>query len=181
MSRNNIQPVLLNFRRPATWSLNSINILRKTNSLVISPEDILGKQKLSEIKNQAKIIFDKIKIAFENNHDILSNTFVYEDVKFHSIIIELFIRIFRERLNEYMLQILISEELDHMNNILCGITLNFSGETEKTFSQVIKEFPILLQQHAFSNYPKSLTFFDVLDDFKFYKNKIIVYGNTIIY
>lgn len=179
MSRNNIQPVLLNFRRPATWSLNSINILRKTNSLVISPEDILGKQKLSEIKNQAKIIFDKIKIAFENNHDILSNTFVYEDVKFHSIIIELFIRIFRERLNEYMLQILISEELDHMNNILCGITLNFSGETEKTFSQVIKEFPILLQQHAFSNYPKSLTFFDVLDDFKFYKNKIIVYGNTI--
>lgn len=179
MSRNNIQPVLLNFRRPATWSLNSINILRKTNSLVISPEDILGKQKLSEIKNQVEIIFNKIKKSFSNNHNVLSTIFIYEDVKFYPILIELFIKIFRERLEEYMIQILISKELDHMSNILCGITLNFSGETEKTFSQIIKTFPILLLQHAFSNYPQPLIFLDVLDDFKFYKNKIIVYGDII--
>ena len=179
MFRNNIQPVLLNFRRPATWSLNSINILRKTNSLVISPKDVLESEKISEIKNQTEIIFKKIKTSFEDNHNISSKLFVYEEIKFDHIMIELFLRILKERLEEYITQILISEELNKMSNVLCGITLNLSGEMEKTFSQKINTFPILLQQHAFSNYPEPITFFDILDDFKFYESKIIAYGGII--
>ena len=179
ISRNGIQPVLLNFRRPSTWSLNSINILRKTNSLVILPKDILGKKKLSEIKNQTEIIFKKIKTSFEDNHNISSKLFVYEKIKFNHIMIELFLRILKERLEEYITQILISEELNKMNNILCGITLNLSGEMEKTFSQKIKTFQILLLQHAFSNYTPSISHLDALDDFHLIKNKIIVWGEEV--
>jgi len=44
IQKKKLQPILINFRRPATWSLKSINILRKTDSLVILAEDFLGKQ-----------------------------------------------------------------------------------------------------------------------------------------
>jgi len=174
-----LQPVLINFRRPATWSLNSISILRKTESLVILPEDFLGKQIVAQIKEEKKSILLKIENTLKNESSKISNIFNYEGMKFHKILIDLFIRILKERLEEYMIQILVSEKLDESDNIVGGITLNLSGETEKSFSKVIKKFPIILLQHAFSNYTKPLMFLDVLDDFRFFKDKIAVYGNVL--
>ena len=179
MKKKGLQPVLINFRRPATWSLNSISILRKTDSLVILPENFLGKQILTQIKDEKKLMLLKIENTLKNESLKMSNIFSYEGIKFHKILLDLFIRILRERLEEYMMQILVSEKLDESDNIVGGITLNFSGETEKSFSKVIKKFPIILLQHAFSNYTKSLMFLDVLDDFRFFKDKIAVYGNVL--
>ena len=179
MQKKGIQPVLLNFRRPATLSLNSINVLRKTDSLVVLPEDFLGKQTLTQIKEEKKSMLLKIENTLQNESSKLSNVFSYEGIKFHKILIDLFIGILRERLGEYLIQILVSEKLDKFNNVIGAITLNFSGETEKSFSKVIKKFPIILLQHAFSNYTKSLMFLDVFDDFKFYKEKIAVYGRVL--
>jgi len=179
MQKKKLQPILINFRRPATWSLNSISILRKTESLVILPEDFLGKQILTQIKEEKKSILLKIENTLKNESSKMSNIFNYEGIKFHKILMDLFIRILRERLEEYMIQILVSEKLDESDNIVGGITLNLSGETEKSFSKVIKKFPIILLQHAFSNYTKPLMFLDVLDDFRFFKDKIAVYGNVL--
>jgi len=179
MQKKGLQPVLINFRRPATWSLNSISILRKTESLVILPEDFLGKQIVAQIKEEKKSILLKIENTLKNESSKISNIFNYEGIKFHKILIDLFIRILKERLEEYMIQILVSEKLDESDNIVGGITLNLSGETEKSFSKVIKKFPIILLQHAFSNYTKPLMFLDVLDDFRFFKDKIAVYGNVL--
>ena len=179
MQRQKVQPVLINFRRPATWSLSSISILRKTDSLVILPEDFLGKQILTQIKEDKKSILLKIENTLKNESLKMSNIFSYEGIKFHKILTDLFIGILRDRLEEYLIQILISKKLDKSENVLGAITLNFSGETEKSFSKVIKKFPIILLQHAFSNYTKSLMFLDVLDDFRFFKDKIAVYGNVL--
>ena len=179
MQKKKLQPILINFRRPATWSLNSISILRKTESLVILPEDFLGKEILAQIKEEKKSILLKIEDTLKNEASKMSNIFNYEEIKFHKILMDLFIRILRERLEEYMIQILVSEKLDESENIVGGITLNLSGETEKSFSKVIKKFPIILLQHAFSNYTKPLMFLDVLDDFRFFKDKIAVYGNVL--
>ena len=178
IQKKKLQPILINFRRPATWSLNSISILRKTDSLVILPEDFLGKQIFAQIKEEKKSILLKIENTLKNESSKMSDIFSYEGIKFHKILMDLFIRILRERLEEYMTQILVSEKLDGFDNVVGGITLNFSGETEKSFSKVIKKFPIILLQHAFSNYTKSLMFLDVLDDFRFFKDKIAVYGNV---
>ena len=179
IQRQKVQPVLINFRRPATWSLNSISILRKTDSLVILPEDFLGKQILTQLKEEKKSILLKIENTLKNESLKLSNIFSYEGIKFHKILIDLFIGILRDRLEEYLIQILISKKLDKSENVLGAITLNFSGETEKSFSKVIKKFPIILLQHGFSNYTKSLMFLDVLDDFRFFKDKIAVYGRVL--
>jgi len=179
MQRQKVQPVLINFRRPAAWSLSSINILRKTDSLVISPENFLGKQILTQIKEDKKSILLKIENALKSESLKMSNIFSYEGIKFHKILMDLFVEILRDRLEEYLIQILMSKKLDKSENVLGAITLNFSGETEKSFSKVIKKFPIILLQHAFSNYTKSLMFLDVFDDFKFYKEKIAVYGRVL--
>ena len=179
IQRKKLQPVLINFRRPATWSLNSISILRKTDSLVILPEDFLGKQILTQLKEEKKSILLKIENTLKNESLKLSNIFSYEGIKFHKILIDLFIGILRDRLEEYFIQILVSKKLDKSDNVVGAITLNFSGETEKSFSKVIKKFPIILLQHAFSNYTKSLMFLDVLDDFRFFKDKIAVYGRVL--
>jgi len=179
IQRKKLQPVLINFRRPATLSLNSISILRKTDSLVILPEDFLGKQILTQLKEEKKSILLKIENTLKNESLKLSNIFSYEGIKFHKILIDLFIGILRDRLEEYFIQILVSKKLDKSDNVVGAITLNFSGETEKSFSKVIKKFPIILLQHAFSNYTKSLMFLDVLDDFRFFKDKIAVYGRVL--
>ena len=179
MQKKKIQPILINFRRPATWSLKSINILRKTNSLVILAEDFLGKHALTQIEKEKKLMFPKIENTLKNESLKLSSVFIYEGIKFHNILIDLFIKILRDRLEEYLIQILVSEKLDKFDNVIGAITLNFSGETEKSFSKVIKKFPVTLLQHAFSNYTKSLMFLDVLDDFRFFKDKIAVYGHTL--
>ena len=179
IQRKKLQPVLINFRRPATLSLNSISILRKTDSLVILPEDFLGKQILTQIKEDKKSILLKIENTLKNESLKMSNIFSYEGIKFHKILIDLFIGILRDRLEEYFIQILVSKKLDKSDNVVGAITLNFSGETEKSFSKVIKKFTIILLQHAFSNYTKSLMFLDVLDDFRFFKDKIAVYGRVL--
>tara|TARA_B100002049_G_scaffold172952_1_gene130822 strand:- start:145 stop:1869 length:1725 start_codon:yes stop_codon:yes gene_type:complete len=179
MQKKKIQPILINFRRPATWSLKSINILRKTDSLVILAEDFLGKHALTQIEKEKKLMFPKIENTLKNESLKLSSVFIYEGIKFHNILIDLFIKILRDRLEEYLIQILVSEKLDKFDNVIGAITLNFSGETEKSFSKVIKKFPVTLLQHAFSNYTKSLMFLDVLDDFRFFKDKIAVYGHTL--
>ena len=88
-----MQPVLINFRRPATWSLNSISILRKTDSLVILPEDFLGKQLLTQIKEKEKSILLKIENTLKNESSKISNILNYEGIKFHKILMDLFIRI----------------------------------------------------------------------------------------
>ena len=82
MQRKKIQPILINFRRPATWSLNSINILHKTDSLVISHEDFIDKQILTQIKEEKKSILLKIENALKNESLKLSNLFVYEGISF---------------------------------------------------------------------------------------------------
>ena len=179
IQKKELQPVLINFRRPATWSLNAISILRKTDSLVILPEDFLGKQTLRQIKEEKKLILLKIESTLKNESLKLSKIFSYEGIKFHNILIDLFIGILRDRLEEYLIQILVSEKLDKSDNVIAAITLNLSGETEKSFSKVIKKFPIILLQHAFSNYTKPLMFLDVLDDFRFFKDKVAVYGRVL--
>ena len=78
-----------------------------------------------------------------------------------------------------MTQILVAESIKNKNDVLGIITLNFSGETEKIFSRIKNNIPIILLQHAFANYTKSISYFDILDDYHLIKHKIAVWGDII--
>ena len=53
-------PILLNFRKPAISSNNSLNIIKKTNSLVFSNDMLQIDEKLLSKKIEEKSIFKKI-------------------------------------------------------------------------------------------------------------------------
>ena len=177
INKRGFQPVLVNFRKTATASLRSIKYLKKSNSLVMLAEDWLQKPQFEEIKTAKANFLYKIKNVTKNK--IFLPNFVYDEIDFNMTIQEKINNILVQRLDEYLAQILVAESIENANDVLGIITLNFSGETEKIFSKIKNDIPVILLQHAFANYTKSISYFDILDDYHLIKHKIAVWGDII--
>ena len=177
INKRGFQPVLVNFRKTATASLRSIKYLKKSNSLVMLAEDWLKKSQFEEIKTARANFLYKIKNLTKNK--IFLPNFVYDEIDFNMTIQEKINNILIQRLDEYLAQILVAESIENANDVLGIITLNFSGETEKIFSRIKNDIPVILLQHAFANYTKSISYFDILDDYHLIKHKIAVWGDII--
>ena len=177
INKRGFQPVLVNFRKTATASLRSIKYLKKSNSLVMLAEDWLKKSQFEEIKTARADFLHKIKNVTKNK--IFLPNFVYDEIDFNMTIQEKINNILVQRLDEYLAQILVAESIENADDVLGIITLNFSGETEKIFSRIKNDIPVILLQHAFANYTKSISYFDILDDYHLIKHKIAVWGDII--
>ena len=177
INKHGFQPVLVNFRKTATASLRSIKYLKKSNSLVMLAEDWLKKSQFEEIKTARANFLYKIKNVTKNK--IFLPNFVYDEIDFNMTIQEKINNILIQRLDEYLAQILVAESIENADDVLGIITLNFSGETEKIFSRIKNDIPVILLQHAFANYTKSISYFDILDDYHLIKHKIAVWGDII--
>ena len=177
INKRGFQPVLVNFRKTATASLRSIKYLKKSNSLIMLTEDWLKKSQFEEIKTAKANFLHKIKSVTKNK--IFLPNFVYDEIDFNMTIQEKINNILVQRLDEYLAQILVVESIENADDVLGIITLNFSGETEKIFSRIKNDTPIILLQHAFANYTKSISYFDILDDYHLIKHKIAVWGDII--
>ena len=177
INKHGFQPVLVNFRKTATASLRSIKYLKKSNSLIMLAEDWLKKSQFEEIKTARANFLYKIKNVTKNK--IFLPNFVYDEIDFNMTIQEKINNILIQRLDEYLAQILVAESIENADDILGIITLNFSGETEKIFSRIKNDIPVILLQHAFANYTKSISYFDILDDYHLIKHKIAVWGDII--
>ena len=177
INKRGFQPVLVNFRKTATASLRSIKYLKKSNSLIMLAEDWLKKSQFEEIKTARANFLHKIKNITKNK--IFLPNFVYDEIDFNMTIQEKINNILIQRLDEYLAQILVAESIENADDVLGIITLNFSGETEKIFSRIKNDIPVILLQHAFANYTKSISYFDILDDYHLIKHKIAVWGDII--
>ena len=177
INKQGFQPVLVNFRKTATASLRSIKYLKKSNSLIMLAEDWLKKSQFEEIKTARANFLYKIKNVTKNK--IFLPNFVYDEIDFNMTIQEKINNILIQRLDEYLAQILVAESIENADDVLGIITLNFSGETEKIFSRIKNDIPVILLQHAFANYTKSISYFDILDDYHLIKHKIAVWGDII--
>ncbi len=177
INKRGFQPVLVNFRKTATASLRSIKHLKKSNSLIMLAEDWLKKSQFKEIKTARANFLNKLKNVTEGK--IFLPNFVYEEIDFNMIIQEKINNILIQRLDEYLTQILVAESIENADDVLGIITLNFSGETEKIFSRVQSEMPVILLQHGFANYTKAISYFDILDDYHLIKHKIAVWGDIV--
>ena len=177
INKQGFQPVLVNFRKTATASLRSIKYLKKSNSLIMLAEDWLKKSQFEEIKTARANFLYKIKNVTKNK--IFLPNFVYDEIDFNMTIQEKINNILIQRLDEYLAQILVAESIENADDVLGIITLNFSGETEKIFSRIKNDIPVILLQHAFANYTKSVSYFDILDDYHLIKHKIAVWGDII--
>ena len=177
INKHGFQPVLVNFRKTATASLRSIKYLKKSNSLVMLAEDWLQKPQFEEMKTARANFLYKIKNVTKNK--IFLPNFVYDEIDFNMTIQEKINNILVQRLDEYLAQILVAESIENADGVLGIITLNFSGETEKIFSRIKNDIPVILLQHGFANYTKSISYFDILDDYHLIKDKIAVWDDII--
>jgi len=177
INKRGFQPVLVNFRKTATASLRSIKHLKKSNSLIMLAEDWLKKSQFEEIKTARVNFLHKIKNVTKNK--IFVPNCIYEEIDFNVIIQKKINSILIQRLDEYLIQILVAESIKNADDVAGIITLNFSGETEKIFSRVQSEMPVILLQHGFANYTKAISYFDILDDYHLIKHKIAVWGDIV--
>ena len=177
INRRGFQPVLINFRRSPIFNFKTIRYLMKSKSAIMIPQDWLEKVELEEIEKNKINFFNKMNEVIKNEKIFLN--FDYKGINFSSFLQKKLNRILIQRLDEYIMQILIAESIKSRSDIQGIVTLNFSGETEKVFSYVQEKIPILYLQHGFANYIESTSHFDVLDDFHLIKNKIAVWGDII--
>ena len=168
-------PVLVNFRKPAISSMASLNSLKRTQSVIFNPKMLRINK--NELNGTIKKICPKIINFIKQNNDFLEFN-IYE-LKLSSIIKKQIIRILEERLDEYVKQINYFKFLDKRNDVVSSISLNLSGETEKIFSKIKKNTPLILLQHGFSNYHDFNSYSDTLDDYDLLREKIAVWGNSV--
>ena len=168
-------PVLVNFRKPAVSSNNSLNIIKKTKSIVFSSDmlQINDKSGFKIIEKKSKKIIEHI----QKNIDF--NEFDFFGVNLSNVIKKQVIKILNERIEEYFWQIECCKFLDERNDVVAGLSLNLSGETEVIFSKIKKNTEMILLQHGFSNYYDFNLYSDTLDDYDLIEDKIAVWGNPV--
>ena len=168
-------PVLVNFRKPAVSSNNSLNIIKKTKSIVFSSDMLQSNDKSAFEKIEKKCT--RIIEHVQKNVDF--NEFNFFKVNLSDEIKKQVIKILNERIEEYFWQIECCKFLDKRNDVVAGLSLNLSGETEVIFSKVKKNTEMILLQHGFSNYYDFNLYSDTLDDYDLIKDKIAVWGNPV--
>ena len=168
-------PVLVNFRKPAVSSNNSLNIIKKTKSIVFSSDmlQINDKSGFRIIEKKSKKIIEHI----QKNIDF--NEFDFFEVNLSNVIKKQVVKILNERIEEYFWQIECCKFLDGRNDVVAGLSLNLSGETEVIFSKIKKNTEMILLQHGFSNYYDFNLYSDTLDDYDLIEDKIAVWGNPV--
>jgi len=168
-------PVLVNFRKPAVSSNNSLNIIKKTKSIVFSSDMLQSNDKLvfKKIERKCTRIIEHV----QKNVDF--NEFNFFKVNLSNEIKKQVVKILDERIEEYFWQIECCKFLDKRNDVVAGLSLNLSGETEVIFSKVKKNTEMILLQHGFSNYYDFNLYSDTLDDYDLIKDKIAVWGNPV--
>jgi len=164
-------PLLANFRRPAISSFSSLKAVKRSKSLILTSKML----RLTEKTNSQPSTMHNILQSLE--------TMDFDDFNYSCIVSDIIknkiLNVLDTRLDEYLKQIYYFIELDKFQNIKSALTLNLSGESEKIFSNIRKNIPMILLQHGFSNYHDFNSYTDTLDDYDLLNDRIAVWGNEI--
>ena len=147
----------------------------RDSSLVFSNDMLQIDEKLLSKKIEEKSM--EIIQYIENNEKFCE--FDFFDVDHSKVIKKQVIKILKERLEEYFWQIECCKFLDKQNDVIAGLSLNLSGETEVIFSKIKKNTELILLQHGFSNYYDFNQYSDTLDDYDLIEDKIAVSGTPV--
>ncbi len=174
---SNSQIVMFNNRRSSIWNKKSISVLKKSNSKVLSTSHILNKDELRFLANQNKK-YSKILDDF-----LLSNNtypiFSIKDIQFWDLIKSELIQTYKKRLDWYLELTFGIKKFFSNNKIDYVLSLNAVGETEKTILKLVNKNTIsIMLEHAFANYTKEISRYDILSSYTLFPHKIAVWGNV---
>ena len=168
---SNSQIVMFNNRRSSIWNKKSISVLKKSNSKVLSTSHILNKEELrflaSQNKKYSKILDDFL--LSNNTYPIFS----IKDIQFWDLIKSELIQTYKKRLDWYLELTFGIKKFFSNNKIDYVLSLNAVGETEKTILKLVNKNTIsIMLEHAFANYTKEISRYDILSSYTLFPHKI---------
>ena len=168
--------ILINHRRSAIWNKKSIEVIKKSKCKILKLDDVLNKHEQAQIP----LLVDNYSRKIDNlwkNSEILSNIFQIDGYNFWDSIKDVMMKIYSERLFSYISLILSMNKIIDTIDIKCIVSLNESGETEKTILEVNKKkFPTILLEHGFIERVSETKRFDILSEHTSFNDKIVVWG-----
>jgi len=168
--------VLLNQRRSAISTKKSLEVIKKSNCKILKLNSILNKDEKSHISSLTEHYSNKINNLW-NNSDIFNTIFKFEGYSFWDSIKDVLIKTYSERLFFYISLILTVKKIIDNIDIKCIVSLNQSGETEKTILEINKKkFPTILLEHGFIERVSETKRFDILSEHTSFNDKIVVWG-----
>ena len=168
--------VLINMRRPAIWNINSIKILKKYNCKILTPDFYLSKNEKKNISKFTKIYSDKLNKLWKNE-SIFQQIFLIENCSIWPTINTVLLKIYQQRLEDYIKLIIFSKKISKLINPNCIVSLNVFGETEKAILNLNNESKSILLEHGFTNYVPELSLFDTSNMYALFKDKMALWGN----
>jgi hypothetical protein len=168
--------IIINQRRPVTYDLESIKVLKKSNCKLISKNNLFKKKDLEELA-KSKVEFSHKIFSFWND-DILNKIFKNNDFVFWPLIKNELKEVFTKRIEEYVESIYFAKKIFSEINITTILSLNDSGETEKVFLESKNEnTKSFLLEHGFSLLFENTKTFGWLGSYDNFRDNIIVWSD----
>lgn len=174
--------VLLNWRKPAIWNMESIKILKKTNCKVLNTKKILD-SKDSKIISGLSVEYSKKLEKLWNQEVFLNELFSSNGISIWSCIKNEIMNLYKKRISDYLEFIYIGKKLFESLNVQNILVLNEVGETERAILKINDgKIPTFLLKHDFSNYflesEKILWEYEGIRLIPFTSKKFLIWGNA---
>ena len=177
LSNLDMDVVLFNTRRPAVWNNSSLNIVKKNNIKVLNHDTILDSKQEKEIETETENWHKKFQ-NFWNSEKELKSIFSVDDISIWPIIQDDMMKIYNNRLSEFIHLIILAKTLFEKSNIQYVLSLNGVGESETAVLNLeSNNATSILFEHGFANYTKESAKYSPLSFYDFVKDKIAVWGD----
>ena len=168
--------IIINQRRPVTYDLKSIEILKKSNCKLISKKDLFEKKDIIEIEKSKEEFSQKLFNFWDN--DNLNKIFIINDFIFWPIIKNDLKEVFSKRIGEYVESVFFAKKVFSKINITSILSLYDIGETEKVFLESKnKNTKSFLLEHGFSLFFNDSKTYASLRSYDNFKDNIVVWSN----
>ena len=170
-----INIILLNTRKSAIWNSKSISIVKKYNCKLINESQILADKK-SEISKNIQHFELEFK-RFWSDTDFLEKTFIFEHCIFWNVMKDSLIQVYKNRLEEFVKLIILSDEILKNSNFRCIVSLYTTGQTENAILKMNNnKISSILLEHGYANFVADVSRFDIFHMYDRFKDKIAVWG-----
>ena len=168
--------IFLNRRRPAVSDKISINVLKSLGVKIINYDNFLDSQERNHVISLSTDFEKKINQIF-SQEEVFSNIFSIDGFALWNIIKKQLMKIYKTRIQEYIFSYFISKKILEKINIVCIMTLNEVGETEKIFLAANKKrVNSILLEHGFAIFLPETSRFTVLSNYPSFNDKIAVWS-----
>lgn len=172
-----INIILLNTRKSAIWNSKSISIVKKYNCKLINESQILADKK-SEISKNIQHFELEFK-RFWSDTDFLEKTFIFEHCIFWNVMKDSLIQVYKNRLEEFIKLIVLSDEILKNSNFRCIVSLYTTGQTENAILKMNNnKISNILLEHGYANFVADVSRFDIFHMYDRFKDKIAVWGKV---